>query len=135
MRIKQLIASITTVAAMAVAGSLQQAKAQTFHADVAPIIYNNCTECHRDGEIGPGQFITYEEVSLAAGVIEYFIQSGSMPPWSPDHNYSSLVGERYLTQEQIQTVSDWIAAASCRRSCSNPGVPNFPSDLKWVFLI
>lgn len=128
MRIKQLIASIVTVAAMAVVGSMQQAKAQTFHADVAPIIYNNCTECHRDGEIGPGQFITYEEVSLAAGMIEYSIQSGYMPPWSPDHNYSSLLGERYLTQEQIQTVSDWIAAGKPEGDpAANPGVPDFPT--------
>ena len=33
--------------------SMAQAQSVTFHADVAPIIYTHCTECHRVGEIGP----------------------------------------------------------------------------------
>ena len=52
------------------------AQAQTFHEDIAPIIYNNCTECHRVGEIGPMQFTTYEEISAQGSFIEYVIQSG-----------------------------------------------------------
>ena len=36
-----------------------QAQSVTFHADVAPIIYTHCTECHRVGEIGPMPLTTY----------------------------------------------------------------------------
>ena len=35
----------------------------TFSKDISPIIYNNCTECHRQGEIGAFLNLTnYSEV-------------------------------------------------------------------------
>ena len=30
--------------------------------DIAPIIYKNCTPCHRAGESGPIEFMTYDDV-------------------------------------------------------------------------
>lgn len=80
----------------------------TFHLDIAPIIYNNCTECHRVGELGPMPLTTYEEVASNGYYIEYVTQSGYMPPWTPDHNYTTLNGERFLTEEEKQTIVDWL---------------------------
>jgi hypothetical protein len=103
------------------------AQTPTFHADIAPIIYDNCTGCHRAGEIGPMQFTTYEEISSQGSFIDYVVQSGVMPPWTPDHNYTELVGERFLTAEELQTISDWVAAGTPEGDASeNPGLPNFP---------
>ena len=42
----------------------------TFHEHVAPIIYGNCTECHREGEVGPMPFTTYAEVAAYGEFIE-----------------------------------------------------------------
>ena len=108
----------------------QTASAQniTFHEDIAAIIFNNCTECHRAGEIGPMSFTTYDEVSEQGAFIEYVTQSGAMPPWTPDHNYTELMGERYLTAEEIQLISDWVAGGMQEGDpASNPGIPNFPT--------
>ena len=54
----------------------------TFHEDIAPLIYTQCTECHREGEIGPMPFTTYEEVSAFGSFIEYVTQTNYMPPWT-----------------------------------------------------
>ena len=81
--------------------------AQTFHLDIAPIIYNNCTQCHRPGDIAPMSLITYDQVAENGYYIEYVTQSGYMPPWTPDHNYTTFLGERYLTDEEKQTISDY----------------------------
>ena len=35
--------------------------APTFTKDVAPILYKNCTACHRPGEIAPMSLLTYED--------------------------------------------------------------------------
>ena len=88
----------------------QTANNPTFHLDIAPIIYNNCTECHRVGELGPMPLTTYEEVAANGYYIEYVTQSGYMPPWTPDHNYTTLNGERFLTDEEKQTIVDWVGA-------------------------
>ncbi|MEY3010235.1 MAG: hypothetical protein RLZZ314_877, partial [Bacteroidota bacterium] len=82
----------------------------TFHADVAPIIYTHCSQCHRQGEIGPMPFTTYDEVSAYGNFIVYVTESGYMPPWTPDHNYSSLRGERFLTEEEKSVLAEWVAS-------------------------
>lgn len=100
----------------------------TFHEDVAPIIYNRCTECHRVGEIGPMPFTTYAEVADYANMIAWVTESGYMPPWTPDHTYSTLRGERYLTPEEIAVLGDWAAAGAPEGDPSaNPGLPTFPT--------
>ena len=76
--------------------------------DISPIIYNNCTECHRDGGAGPMSFTSYEEVASLGMMIEYVTQSGYMPPWHADPEYANFLGERTLTNEEKQLISDWV---------------------------
>ena len=42
-------------------GGQGTANAPTFSKDVAPVLYKNCTSCHRAGEIAPMSLVTYEE--------------------------------------------------------------------------
>src|ERR1051325_5942118 len=56
----------------------------TFAKDVAPILYKNCTTCHRPGEIGPMPLISYEDARPYASDIRYEVQAGHMPPWQGD---------------------------------------------------
>ena len=88
-----------------------------FSEDISPIIYENCTECHREGEIGAFLPLTnYSQVFDSKNLIEYAISIPDdyrhgepiMPPWPPDREYSTLVSERFLSNDQIQLFSDWI---------------------------
>ena len=99
----------------------------TYHADVAPIIHENCTECHRAGEIGPMPFTTYEEVAAYGEFIEYVTSIGYMPPWTPDPDYQHFLGERSLSQEDVETLSAWVDAGKPEGNpAENPGLPVFP---------
>lgn len=99
----------------------------TYHADVAPIIHNACTECHRGGEIGPMPFTSYEEVAAYGPFIEYVTSIGYMPPWTPDAEFSHFVGERVLSAEEIETISAWVDAEMPEGDpADNPGIPDFP---------
>jgi len=87
-----------------------------FSKDISPIIYTNCTTCHRQGEIGSFLQLTgYENVYANRDWIADAISGeGSehtnpiMPPWPADREYSTLIGERYLREDQINTVLNWI---------------------------
>ena len=104
-----------------------QAQSVTFHADVAPIIYTHCTECHRVGEIGPMPLTTYEEVFGYGEFIEYVTTTDYMPPWTPDDTYSHFVGERVLTDNEKATLSAWVAEGKPEGNpADNPGIPSFP---------
>jgi len=88
-----------------------------FSEDISPIIYENCTECHRDGEIGAFLPLTnYSQVFnnqnwIASAISipdDYRHGDPIMPPWPPDREYSTLVSERFLSDNQIQLFLDWI---------------------------
>lgn len=61
-----LLGVLLVTTAIAAAGKDQAttptAATPTFTRDVAPILYKNCVQCHRAGEIAPMSLVTYEEV-------------------------------------------------------------------------
>ena len=100
----------------------------TFSEHIAPIIYDNCTSCHRAGEIGPMSLNNYEEVAEWANMIKYVTEIKYMPPWSPDATYSHFVNERVLSPEEIQLIADWVEAGAPEGDPAKaPPAPTFPS--------
>ena len=99
-----------------------------FSEHIAPIIYNNCTSCHRPGEVAPIPFTNYQQVSSWATTIKHVTQSKYMPPWPPDRNFSHFVGERVLTEEEINIIADWADAGAPQGDPKKePAIPQFSS--------
>ena len=95
--------------------------------DISSIIYNNCTECHRDGQAGPMSFTSYEEVASLGYMIEYVTASGYMPPWHADVEYSNFIGERSLSDNEKQLISDWVSNGMIQGDPDlEAEMPNFP---------
>ena len=90
----------------------------TFSHDIAPIIYRNCTPCHRPNQIGHFSLLTYSDVRLNANKILYTIQNRLMPPWPADPHYTSFVGEKVLTEKEIVLIETWMKQ-SCPIGDSN----------------
>lgn len=79
----------------------------TWHQHIAPIIHQQCTPCHRQGEAGPFTLISYEDVAKRAEFVKKVTQNRYMPPWKPDPHYTTFQNERRLTDEQIKMIADW----------------------------
>jgi hypothetical protein len=56
----------------------------TYSKDVAPIVYDKCTMCHRPGEVAPMTLLSYEDVRPWARVIRNKVVAREMPPWGAD---------------------------------------------------
>lgn len=98
-----------------------------FSEHVAPIIYDNCTVCHRAGEIGPMPLTNYDEVKAWGSMIEYVTSIKYMPPWPADRDFSTFLGETALTEDQIQTIADWVADGMEQGDPAlEPAPPTFP---------
>ncbi|HNV98691.1 MAG TPA: hypothetical protein PKL06_04930 [Chitinophagales bacterium] len=80
----------------------------TFSEHIAPIIYKNCTPCHRDQSAGPFSFTNYEEVRAKAKTIAKVTRSRFMPPWPADPTYVSFKDERVLTDYEISLIGKWV---------------------------
>ena len=81
----------------------------TFTKDVAPILYKNCTTCHRPGEIAPMPLLTYEDARPYAKDILDEVGQGHMPPWHADQPAGTFENERRLSDADKQTLLDWAA--------------------------
>ncbi|HEV8293564.1 MAG TPA: tetratricopeptide repeat protein [Tepidisphaeraceae bacterium] len=80
----------------------------TFHQDVAPIVWKNCSGCHRKGEVGPFELITYEQVKKHASQMAKVTGSRFMPPWLPEKGYGEFADERRLSDEEIRLIGEWV---------------------------
>src|SRR5215510_4449479 len=91
------------------------ATAPTFTKDVAPIFFEKCASCHRQGEIAPMTLLSYEDARPWAKAIKAKVVAREMPPWGADHeNTLKMRNDRSLSEQQIQTISAWVDAGAPR---------------------
>jgi hypothetical protein len=105
----------------------------TFAKDVAPIVFNNCANCHRSGEVAPMTLTSYEDVRPWAKVIREKVRTREMPPWGADPAHSlKMRNDRSLTQAQIDTIVAWVDGGAPKGSDADlPPVPKFADG--WTF--
>jgi tetratricopeptide (TPR) repeat protein len=83
-------------------------EAITFYQDVAPIVWKHCAACHRKGEAGPFELITYEQVKKHASQMVKVTTSRFMPPWLPEKGYGEFADERRLSEAEINLIAQWV---------------------------
>jgi tetratricopeptide (TPR) repeat protein len=92
----------------------------TFNKDIAPIVFQNCSPCHRPGEIGPFSLLSYQDVRKHARQIGIVTRSRYMPPWPPADRPGSFENERRLTPQQIDLIAAWLKEGTPEGSPGDP---------------
>lgn len=123
---KRLVGGAAAILAAAVAGSValaeqpaarrpaRSAAAPTFSQHVAPILYANCTECHRPSMFAPMSLVTYDEARPWARAIRQRVVRREMPPWSADPAHGVFKNDPRLSQADIDTIAAWVDAGAPR---------------------
>jgi hypothetical protein len=83
-------------------------QAPTFAKDIAPIIYQKCTPCHKAGGIGPMPFTNYKEVREFGLMIKKVTGNGYMPPWLADTAYRHYANEITLAPAEVKKIGQWV---------------------------
>lgn len=125
-----------TTLALALAASLLAARARageadgeppTFARDVAPIVWQRCAACHREGASAPFPLTSYEEVRRRAKQIAIVTRTGIMPPWLPEPGLLPLRDERRLSAAERDTLARWAeAGAPLGDAQAVPPLPDWP---------
>lgn len=106
-----------------------QSSAPTFSADVAPILYKNCTTCHRPGGLGPFSLIDYQGAKDNAKEMRDAVATGYMPPWHADAPHGTFVNDRRLSDQEKQTLLRWLDAGLPKGDAKAlPKPPVYPSS-------
>lgn len=98
----------------------------TYTRDIAPIVLDRCAPCHRPGEAGPFSLLTYEDVRSRAKLIAQVTKRRYMPPWKPTPGQGGpFVGERRLTDAQIERIARWVDEGAPEGQSPNPSIAQF----------
>ena len=103
------------------------AQSVTFTEQIAPIIYNNCTKCHRSGQVAPFTLASYSDVKQHALTIASVTRTGYMPPWKAEPTWAAFRDERRLTADQIALIQKWVLDGMPEGDpAKEPALPTFP---------
>lgn len=116
MRVGRLRLAGTIIFAMAalvvVSRPAASQSAPTFSRDVAPILHRQCIGCHQENAIGGFSLISYREARPWARAIREQVVTREMPPWKPEPGYGQFLGERSLTNTEIDIIRSWVDAGA-----------------------
>jgi Flp pilus assembly protein TadD len=100
--------------------------ATTFNKDVAPIVFQHCSVCHRPGQSAPFNLLNYADVQKRAKQISEVVGKGYMPPWLPEKGHGVFAGDRSLAAAQIETIRRWYEQGAAEGNPADlPPPPKF----------
>src|SRR5687768_914655 len=102
-------------------------QAPTFSKDVAPILYKNCSQCHRPNEVAPMSLMVYEEVGPWARSIKSKVLKKEMPPWGVGRSQLKFSNDRQMSEKEIATIGEGgVAGAPKGNDADLPAPPSYP---------
>ncbi len=115
--------------------SAQMPDEVTFSRDVAPILQQNCQECHRPSGIGPMSLLTYQEARPFAPLIQRMVGTRTMPPWHIDRTVGiqEFKNDLSLSIEEIETIVAWVDAGAPEGDPADlPPEVDWPDGASWL---
>jgi len=117
--VSRWISSATiVVAALALGACRQTAPRVTYHANIAPILDQQCASCHRPITGNPNDplcvagapfsLLDYKTVKSHANEIAEATATRAMPPWLPESGPHRFANERRLSDAQIALIQRWV---------------------------
>lgn len=104
---RQLVPGAVLTCLLGGAALASAAPTPTFTKDVAPILYKNCVECHRQTMFAPMPLVTYQDARPYAKVMKQRVVARSMPPWNADPAIGHFRNDPRLTDAEVDTIARW----------------------------
>ncbi len=82
----------------------------TYSREVSRIFQSKCERCHRPRDIAPFSLTNYQTAVTWSADIKRVITDRIMPPWKPVPGYGEFRDAYGLSDEERQTILDWVAA-------------------------
>lgn len=104
----------TEVAGCPIAYDSSTAPAPDYSTEVAPIIVEHCSICHREDGAGPFAFNGYYSLVGWSAMVREVIMNKRMPPMQVDQAYGATPSAHVLSAEKRQTIMHWMQAGAPR---------------------
>ncbi len=95
----------------------------TYSKQVSRIFQNRCVDCHRSGEVAPFALTSYQDAAGWAETIAEVVKAQRMPPWGADPKYGTFRNDCRLSDDEKQTIYDWVKAGAPEGKASDLPTP------------
>ena len=96
--------------------------------EIAPIIIENCADCHRQGGVGPFALDSYIMVLGWSPMIKEVLLNKRMPPTQVDPYIGHSKSARYLDPDDLQTLVHWIGNRAPRGDSETDPLEDFAAQ-------
>ncbi|MFL6429572.1 MAG: hypothetical protein ACJ71S_15100 [Acidobacteriaceae bacterium] len=113
----------------AAAAPQPSAKGSASYSQVAPILQSRCASCHNPQGGAPFDLLTYDDAKQWSGQILEVTQNRYMPPWLPAPGKGDFVGERRLSDAELEAIRAWVGEGAASSATGAPAplrVPEWP---------
>lgn len=107
------------------AASPLQNSTPTFNQDIAPIVFEHCSSCHRPDTAAPFSLLTYQDLAQRGRFIDRVVSQKYMPPWKPGPCSFEFKDQNSLTDSQIHLIHAWVANGMPQGTGAAPTAPTF----------
>ena len=95
--------------------------------EVAAVVHEECSSCHRDAGPAPFSLLTESDAIARAAQIADAVRSDRMPPWLPVDEGVEFEGERRLTDYQRTVLLEWAENGTASGDpADHPSAPVWP---------
>ncbi len=98
--------------------------------EVAPIVLENCVECHRQGGVGPFAMDSYIMLLGWSPMIREVLLNRRMPPMQIDPHYFDSESARNISAADLQTLVHWIDAGAPQGDSASDPLENYQPELE-----
>lgn len=116
-----------------IANNIAEHASLSYVNDIAPIIAENCAECHREGGIAPFAMDSSLAVQGWSPMIREVVLTRRMPPGQIDNKVGhKMKNEMNLSDEEMQKLVRWVDAGSPVDGDEDPLTALTWPDTKWT---
>ncbi len=114
--------------ASATPSSAAETSSVSFNEQIAPIVFKNCSSCHRPGEGTPFPLLSYRDVKKRGSLIVDVVTRGYMPPWPPAKGWGHFRDDRRLSESDVALIEKWVDTGMAEGPADKlPPLPKFPA--------
>ncbi|MCA8913258.1 MAG: redoxin domain-containing protein [Planctomycetes bacterium] len=99
----------------------------TWNNRISRIVQDNCQGCHREGENGPFELMTYKDVRANRSMIKRQVKQRLMPPWFANPEHGDFANDRSLSDSDREAFLSWID-----NGCPEGDAKDAPLPRKWA---
>lgn len=105
----------------------------SYVADIAPVLANQCAECHREGGVAPFAMDSHAMVQGWSPMIREVLMTRRMPPGAIDGHIGEFMNDRLVSDEDVRNIIAWAEAGAPKDGDHDPLTNLTWPETKWAY--